>query len=53
MNKYRTLVKFDLNGQWSNQKPIFSTYEDLDEIFRIGFELYEDFKKALKEAIRK
>lgn len=79
-DKYRTLVKFDLNGGmvefiwevWLNdkvilgspwgtystrmgmssgriKKPIFGTYEDLDEIFRIGFELYEDFKKALKD----
>lgn len=31
------------------KKPIFGTYEDLDEIFQIGFELYEDFKKALIE----
>lgn len=77
-NKYRTLVKFDLNGGmvefiwevWANdkiilgspwgtyskkierknvkiKKPIFGTYEDLDDIFRVGFELYEDFKKAL------
>ena len=78
--KYKTLVKFDLNGgmvefiwevwlkdkvilgsPWGTysvrmgmnegriKKPIFGTYEDLGEIFRIGFELYEDFKKALIE----
>lgn len=31
------------------KKPIFGTYDDLEEIFCIGFELYEDFKKALVE----
>ena len=29
------------------KKPIFGTYEDLDEIFRISFQLFEDFKQAL------
>lgn len=79
-DKYKTLVKFDLNGGmvefiwevWLNnevilgspwgtyatrmgknigriKKPIFGTYEDLDDIFRIGFELYEDFKRVLIE----
>lgn len=27
--------------------PIFGTYEDLDEIFRIGFKMFENFKEAL------
>lgn len=29
------------------KKPIFGTYEDLEEILKIAFEMYEDFKKAL------
>jgi len=29
------------------KKPIFGTYEDLDEIFEITFELFEDFKQIL------
>lgn len=28
-------------------KPIFGTYEDLDEIFESLFKLFEDFKKAM------
>ena len=28
-------------------KPIFGTYEDLDEIFESIFKLFEDFKKAM------
>lgn len=39
-------IKLGMNGG-RIKKPIFGTYKDLDEIFRIGFELYEDFKKAL------
>jgi len=30
-------------------KPVFGTYEDLDEILKITFEMYEDFKIALTE----
>ena len=29
------------------KKPIFGTYEDLDEIFSISFQMFEDFKQAL------
>lgn len=29
------------------KKPIFGEYEDLDEIFQIGFKMFEDFKEAL------
>lgn len=29
------------------KKPIFGEYEDLDEIFRISFKMFEDFKEAL------
>lgn len=28
------------------KKPIFGTYEDLDEILRISFQMFEDFKHA-------
>lgn len=28
------------------KKPVFATYEDLDEILKITFDMYEDFKKA-------
>ena len=29
------------------KKTIFGTYEDLEEIIKISFEMYEDFKKAI------
>lgn len=29
------------------KKPIFGTYEDLEEILKVSFEMYEDFKRAL------
>lgn len=29
------------------KKPVFGTYEDLEEILQTAFEMYEDFKKAL------
>lgn len=29
------------------KKPIFGTYEDLEEIFKITFKMYEDFKRVL------
>ena len=29
------------------KKPIFGTYEDLDEIFCAGFQMFEDFKRTL------
>ena len=29
------------------RKPIFGTYEDLDEIFAVAYQMYEDFKKAM------
>lgn len=28
------------------KKPIFGTYEDLEEILKVSFEMYEDFKRA-------
>ena len=35
----------DVNYRIKN--PVFSTYEDLEEILKIIFEMYEDFKRAL------
>lgn len=31
------------------KKPIFGTYEDLEEILKISFIMYEDFKKVLTD----
>lgn len=39
----RLLISLD----YKIKKPVFGTYEDLDEIFKTGFEMYEDFKNAL------
>ena len=36
-----------INPDYKIKKPIFGTYEDLDEIFRISFQMFEDFKYAL------
>ena len=35
----------DVNYRIKN--PVFGTYEDLEEILKIVFEMYEDFKRAL------
>ncbi len=35
-----------IDPKYRIKKPIFGTYEDLDEIFKIAFEMYEDFKVA-------
>ena len=29
------------------KKPIFGTYEDLDKIFEVSFDMFEDFKQKL------
>ena len=29
------------------KKPVFGTYEDLEDIFKAAFDMYEDFKKVL------
>lgn len=29
------------------KKPVFGTYEDLEEILKTSFDMYEDFKKAI------
>lgn len=36
-----------ISPDYKIKKPIFGTYEDLDEIFRITFKMFEDFKYAL------
>mgnify|MGYP006906618346 FL=1 len=36
-----------INPDYRIKKPIFATYEDLDEIFQIAFQLFEDFKKTI------
>ena len=36
-----------IDPKYRIKKPIFGTYEDLDEIFKISFEMYEDFKSEL------
>lgn len=36
-----------INPDYKIKKPIFGTYEDLDEIFRISFQMFEDFKHAV------
>ena len=36
-----------ISNDYRIKKPIFGTYEDLDEIFAVGYQLYEDFKKAM------
>ena len=36
-----------ISPEYRIKKPIFGTYEDLDEIFNISFQMFEDFKCAL------
>ncbi len=38
-----------ISPEYMISKPVFGTYEDLDEILKITFEMYEDFKIALTE----
>ncbi|MCH5344321.1 MAG: hypothetical protein J1E64_09790 [Acetatifactor sp.] len=44
IGEYSRLV---IDPKYKIKKPIFGTYEDLDEIFRISFHLFEEFKQAL------
>lgn len=46
LSEYSRLI---INTQYRIKKPIFGTYEDLDEILRINIEIFEDFKKSLIE----
>lgn len=36
-----------ISPDYKIKKPIFGTYEDLDEIFRISFQMFEDFKRTV------
>ena len=42
-----TYSKRLIDSSYRIKKPIFGTYEDLEEIIKIAFEMYEDFKNAL------
>ena len=46
LSEYSRLI---INPQYRIKKPIFGTYEDLDEILRVNFEMFEDLKKAFVE----
>lgn len=40
-----------IDPSYKIKKPIFGTYDDLQEILEIAFEMYEDFKKAFLGAL--
>lgn len=42
-----TYSKRLINANYRIKKPVFGTYEDIEEILRITFDMYEDFKHAL------
>ena len=42
-----TYSKRLIDSSYRINKPIFGTYEDLEEILKISFEMYENFKIAL------
>lgn len=46
LSEYSRLI---INPQYRIKKPIFGTYEDLDEILRVNFDMFEDFKKIFSE----
>jgi len=46
---WSTYSKRMINHEYKIKDPVFSSYEDLEEIFQITFQMYEDFKKALIE----
>lgn len=39
-----------INPQYIIKRPIFGTYDDIDEILKTAFQMYEDFKKAMISA---
>ncbi len=43
IGEYSRLI---IDPKYRIKKPIFGTYEDLDDILKIAFEMYEDFKDA-------
>lgn len=36
-----------VNPQYIIKRPVFGDYDDIDEILKTAFTMYEDFKKAL------
>lgn len=42
-----TYSKRLIDPNYRIKKPVFGTYEDLENILKMSFEMYEDFKKAL------
>lgn len=46
LSEYSRLL---INPQYRIKKPIFGTYEDLDEILRVNFDMFEDFIRAFSE----
>ena len=38
-----------IDANYRIKKPVFGTYEDLEEILKITFKMYEDFKIAMTE----
>lgn len=40
-----------INSSYRIKKPVFGTYEDLEEILKIAFLMYEDFKSVLVECL--
>lgn len=39
-----------VDANYRVKKPIFGTYEDLEDILKIAFEMYEDFKHSLTQS---
>ena len=39
-----------INPQYIIKRPVFGTYDDIDEILKTAFQMYEDFKKAITTA---
>lgn len=38
-----------IDANYRIKKPVFGTYEDLEDILKVAFGMYEDFKKALMQ----
>lgn len=38
-----------IDANYRIKKPVFRTYEDLEDILKVAFGMYEDFKKALMQ----
>ncbi len=44
-----TYLRRLIDSSYRIKKPILGTYEDLEEILKITFEMYEDFKSILTD----